>query len=212
MRDLRNIIELLEACLTHNQPADWDELIARLCPLVHGVVATASRNCGISDLGVFEDLAQETFVKLFKDDRESLISFHSQRSSELDFFGYIKVIASHVVYDYGKSIRASKRSRSVEVYTDDPDTTAIACPSVVDLLSIDIERVFGDRAVTVRDRTIFWLYYKHGYSAQEIARMPLDLTTKGVEACLHRLTALLRGYFGTVSPDTQKRQTPHHDV
>jgi RNA polymerase sigma-70 factor (ECF subfamily) len=57
-----------------------------------------------------------------------------------------------------------------------------------------------------RDRTLFWLYYRQGFTAQEIARLGgAGLSAKGVESALRRVTIWLRGEVGgeplAVRPD-----------
>ena len=53
-------------------------------------------------------------------------------------------------------------------------------------------------AQSERDSRIFWLYYRIGLSATEIAALPtLDLTTKGVESTILRLTRLVRQQLGS---------------
>jgi hypothetical protein len=47
-----------------------------------------------------------------------------------------------------------------------------------------------------RDRLIFWLYYRSGLAANSIASIPsIDLTTKGVESTLQRMTTQLRNHL-----------------
>ena len=49
------------------------------------------------------------------------------------------------------------------------------------------------KTVSERDRALFWLYYRQGYTAEEIARVPATgLTAKGVESALRRVTTWLR--------------------
>jgi len=44
-----------------------------------------------------------------------------------------------------------------------------------------------------RSKLIFWLYYRCGFSASEIASLPnVELTTKGVESMIFRLVRLVR--------------------
>jgi DNA-directed RNA polymerase specialized sigma24 family protein len=48
-------------------------------------------------------------------------------------------------------------------------------------------------AIGERDRSLFWLYYLQGLTAEEIARLPVaGLTAKGVESVLRRVTRWLR--------------------
>ena len=47
--------------------------------------------------------------------------------------------------------------------------------------------------VTERDRAIFWLYYRQGLTAEEIAGLPaVTLSAKGVESVLRRVAQWLR--------------------
>jgi RNA polymerase sigma-70 factor (ECF subfamily) len=55
-----------------------------------------------------------------------------------------------------------------------------------------------------RDRVMFWLYYRQGYTAEEIARLPaIGLTAKGVESALRRVTVWLRAQVGQEKPRDQ---------
>jgi DNA-directed RNA polymerase specialized sigma24 family protein len=53
-----------------------------------------------------------------------------------------------------------------------------------------------------RDRTIFWLYYLQGLTADEIAGLPASgLSAKGVESALRRITTWLRKELEPIKPD-----------
>jgi RNA polymerase sigma-70 factor, ECF subfamily len=64
------------------------------------------------------------------------------------------------------------------------------------MLFDQINKLLGDACppeTLERDRIVFWLYYRQGYTAGEIAGLPaVALTVKGVESLLYRLTAALR--------------------
>ena len=48
-------------------------------------------------------------------------------------------------------------------------------------------------AISERDRTIFWLYYRQGFTSEEIARIfQTGLSAKGVESALRRVTLWIR--------------------
>ena len=49
------------------------------------------------------------------------------------------------------------------------------------------------RETVARDRLIFWMYYRQGFTAKAIAAIPsISLTVKGVEGVIQRLTGQLR--------------------
>jgi DNA-directed RNA polymerase specialized sigma24 family protein len=57
-----------------------------------------------------------------------------------------------------------------------------------------------------RDRTIFWLYYLQGLTADEIAALPdTELSAKGVESALRRVTSWLRTELTTGKPGAAVR-------
>jgi DNA-directed RNA polymerase specialized sigma24 family protein len=77
-----------------------------------------------------------------------------------------------------------------------PDNLAVPDETDWLLLIRDIEDVFRKALTSARDRQIFWLYYRQGMSAKEIAAIPsLDLGIKGVESVIGRLNELIRKAF-----------------
>jgi DNA-directed RNA polymerase specialized sigma24 family protein len=55
-----------------------------------------------------------------------------------------------------------------------------------------------------RDRALFWLYYRQGLTAEEIARLSgAGLTAKGVESALRRVAKWLRGEVERRKPEEQ---------
>jgi RNA polymerase sigma-70 factor (ECF subfamily) len=64
------------------------------------------------------------------------------------------------------------------------------------LLLRDIDDFLKKPPVSERDRQIFWLYYRQGMSAKEIAALSsLSLSVKGVESVIVRLNQLIRNAF-----------------
>jgi len=60
------------------------------------------------------------------------------------------------------------------------------------------------KTVSVRDRNLFWLYYRQGLTADAISRIPaIGLSAKGVESALLRLTRLLRDTIINGKPKTE---------
>jgi RNA polymerase sigma-70 factor (ECF subfamily) len=61
------------------------------------------------------------------------------------------------------------------------------------LEQLDRKLLSAPKIIGHRDRALFWLYYRQGFTAEEISRLPAaGLTAKGVESALRRVTAWLR--------------------
>jgi hypothetical protein len=58
-----------------------------------------------------------------------------------------------------------------------------------------------------RDRLVFWLYYRHGMSARAISSLPtIQLTAKGVESAILRLTRLVREQIVCIRSQPSRQQ------
>jgi len=56
-----------------------------------------------------------------------------------------------------------------------------------------ILRLRGNGPQEEKERAIFWLYYRHGLTSKAIASIPaMNLTIKGVESCIFRLTVYVK--------------------
>ena len=64
-----------------------------------------------------------------------------------------------------------------------------------------------------RDRDIFWLYYIEQFSAREIAALPnIELSAKGVESLIFRLTKILRDAIGgSALPEKKEAKNENPD-
>ena len=61
-----------------------------------------------------------------------------------------------------------------------------------------------------RDLAIFYLYFRQGFTAQAISRVPnIGLTVKGVESTLFRLTRLLKAKLNPSSNSSQPNALPN---
>lgn len=192
MSDL-SLIDLLDRCLESRHEDAWGELVRRLHPLIAGVVIKTCFRCGVTHRDALDDFIQEVFLKLCRDDARVLRS--CELKDETSLFSYLKVVTANVVLDSHKYRSAVRRSHKAERPLDD-DFPASRPASDIPLLEVDIERVLHKEDVAIRDRSIFWLYFRQGLSAREIAHMigmsGDSLSVKGVESCLRRLTTLLR--------------------
>ena len=144
-----------------------------------------------------DDLIQDTYVKLFANDRKALRSIKNEYENTI--FGYLKVVASNVVRDHFR--QPVNKADEIEL------SDAVLPPGPQDRERLEFlqkkEQVKGiletlsSSETYERDVGIFWLFYEQGYTAKEISLLPTaGLTVKGVEAVLLRLTRYVRGKLG----------------
>jgi RNA polymerase sigma-70 factor (ECF subfamily) len=189
-----SISDLLKWCLDRNNAGAWEEFVCRFHRTMSGAVCKTLRASGAYDPALMEDLVQDAFVRLCADRCRSIREFES--TNEACFYGYLRAMAINVVRDYFRRVRSIKRQGDA---TAEPlDTVKIEPPEVhesekVYQDSLMLERIdkllqSGDPADAERNRFIFWLHFRDGFSAAEIARLyPVGLTEKGVETVLRRL-------------------------
>ena len=212
-RDLE-ISALLDACIRSGAQEAWEEFVRRLQPLVSGVVANTARRWGHTSPALVDDLSQETYLKLCSDRCRLLKEFSAQ--SEGALYAYVKTVAASVTHDFLKAEHASKRGGGAMDCNIDDVSPQMDGHVVIEgsVLLSEIEHVLN-RILTgpfaLRDRAIFWLYYRQGMTASSIAGIPtLKLSVKGVESLLHRITSLVRKELvqAKINPVPAKGQEP----
>lgn len=193
--------ELIRRCASTGSGAAWEEFIQRFQPVItQTVLRTASRLGDFSSASV-TDLVQETYLKLCADNFRLLQTFQPTHPDA--FFGFVRTVAANLVRDHFRAIHAQRRGAQqppAAEFTDQIPASASAPGNhdhlhrAVLLNQIDdhLAGAFGGPD-SARNRHIFWLYYRAGCSAAEIAALPgLNLTAKGVESLLFRMTRELR--------------------
>jgi RNA polymerase sigma-70 factor (ECF subfamily) len=177
---------LLRQCANMDDAQAWDKLVDRFRPLIVATVVRTMRRYGFDSAGLRDDLVQDVYLKFCANQAKVLREFQPRYPGAV--FGYVSVIAANVVHDHFKS-KGGKHPEPCPLPAD------LAVPSETEwrLLILDIENVFEREHTSARDRQIFWLYYRQGMSAKQIAAISsLKLTTKGVEAVIVRLKDLIR--------------------
>jgi RNA polymerase sigma-70 factor (ECF subfamily) len=193
--------ELFSICARGGDEASWQEFIRRFNPVIGRSVIRVAIRHGASERALIDDLVQETYLKICANECKLLRTFTPRHPESA--FGFLKVIAASVAQDFFKSRLAEKRAPEAtagsiqEASTSTPEYPQNALNHPERAVLIDqIDRKL--RAVVPagelqRARTVFWLYYRSGFTASAIASLPaLELTTKGVESLLFRLTRLVR--------------------
>jgi RNA polymerase sigma-70 factor (ECF subfamily) len=208
--------ELFAACARGGDADSWQEFIRRFNPVIARGVLRVVMQHGAPDKALIDDLLQETYLKLCANDCRLLRNFvpHDPQSA----FGFMKVVATSVARDFFKSRYAEKRAPEATALSLAPESgTEPRCRE--DGLDLAERAVLIDQIdkrlktlVPIRElakaRTVFWLYYRSGLTASAIASMPgSELTTKGVESLLFRLTRSIREGLadpGTLEPNGEK--------
>src|SRR5262249_49466908 len=144
-----------------------------------------------------DDLVQEVLLRLCENNFSALRRFEGNDPQVLGY--YLRAIACNTVQDYFRSRRSSKRGSGKEhSLVEDTDglvephgpATALS-PIEKEILINQIDHCLKSapkKDVTSRDRSIFWMYFRHGMSAKAISELPaIRLSSKGVESALQRL-------------------------
>ena len=202
--------ELARNCARSADTAVWGEFLDRCAPVAALVAARVARIWhGRSTASVVDDIVQEVFLKLCEQERRVLRDFKPR--GEDSFFALLRVVTASVANDYFRRQHSEKRGGKVVTMVLDEESSSVV--PVAPEKDSEIQRavLFSEldhklRSATgttaERDRTIFWLYYLQGLTADEIAGLPASgLSAKGVESALRRITTWLRKELEPSKPD-----------
>jgi len=195
------INDLAKACARSTDAAEWEELLRRSAPIASLVAARVARMwLGSSSPSVVDDIVQEIFLKMCEQDRRILRDFAPR--GEDSFLGLLRIVSASVANDYFRRQYSAKRGGKVVTVTLNdapapvvPETPQGSAGMEKAVLYSELDRRMRSAPgiIAERDRTIFWLYYLQGLTAEEIAELPVaGLSAKGVESALRRVTAWLR--------------------
>lgn len=189
--------ELLGRCVSGDAAA-WEEFIHRYRRTVAATVYTGLRCRGGDSLHAADDLIQTTFLRLCDRDYRALRTF--QGDDERKFHAFLKVVAARVVSTF---FRETKSPSNWPTGGFSPMEAAEAMHSrngereiLARVEDGEIDALLGqdvDPNSAARNRMVFWLYYRHGFSAADIARIgSVRLTESGVESLLRKLVQSIR--------------------
>jgi RNA polymerase sigma-70 factor (ECF subfamily) len=191
--DARSVIN---ACLESGSQEAWTSFVRLFQPLIASAILRIVRRDGQVSPAIADDLIQETYLRLCNHGCKALREFEYRHEQAI--FGFIKVVAASVAMDYVRSRTTQKRAAESQLENDEV-LTPVSDPAADIHTSIQMSEISAlvDRiAQSERDRTVFWLYYRHGYTARDIAGIPnIELTAKGVESLILRLTRTLRSHM-----------------
>ena len=194
--------ELIYACAESNDGAAWEEFVARFQRPISLSIARTACKWGEEPAQVVDDLLQEVYCKLWADKCRLLLQFAQQHSDEA-VLGYIRTIAINLAHDHFKSRHSQKHGAGAtdqlhEEFDPPAQGGGFGGPDAMDrevLLHQVHEQLQHCAAGSnqERDCLIFWFYYLQGMTAKSIAALAtIELTAKGVEAVIFRLTRCIR--------------------
>jgi RNA polymerase sigma-70 factor (ECF subfamily) len=197
-----SVNDLAKSCSHSADAVEWEQFVRRCAPLASLVALRVSRLwlSGPSPAAV-DDIVQEVFLKLCERNRRILADFEPR--GEDSFLGLLRTVSASVANDYFRRLYSAKRGGKVVTIALGEEETRSSSASAHSaermqrsalLAQLDRRLLSEPEIIGERDRALFWLYYREGFTAEEIAGLPATgLTAKGVESALRRVTLWLRG-------------------
>jgi RNA polymerase sigma-70 factor (ECF subfamily) len=189
---------LYRQALESDELQAWEEFVREAhTPVASAVYLTLAR-WGKPSKERVEDLVQETFLKLCEGGFGLLKAFRSDRQEALP--AYLRAIAANVVIDAQRTRVAARRGSGAEPLELDEARNAVASDEASEHTVEAVERRMLVARVgeclsgcAARDRQVFWLYYRQGFTTKAIAGIAaFGLTESGVESLIRRLTLVAR--------------------
>jgi len=169
---------------------DQIEFYERSRPLFINIATRVARRHGGAPAADIEDQVQDVRLRLSM--QASTIA-RRNLDEPAAAQAYVAAVARNVVRDTWKSRKAQKRAVQLLplLEADGHSGARPLADTEFDILVNQLAARFG----SARDRRVFLLYFRLGYTASEIAAQPgIGLRVKGVESLLSRLSAESRSY------------------
>jgi RNA polymerase sigma-70 factor (ECF subfamily) len=193
------LVRLLLATRDEDLRAElWVEFWRRFQPVIARVIfKRLSRSPRWINRADLDDLVSEVFLKICTNNLKVLRDFEFRHEKALR--GFLKVMAAHLVEDYIRKRKSEKEGggqtlENIDNLPQPPSDRSRGVQSMLNNLRMnEIENCLQQRKSEpnfVRDRKIFWLYFRDGFTANEISALP-DIgfkSVKGVESALLRLS------------------------
>ncbi len=164
----------------------------------------AARPYGCTDRAVLEELVQDTYLRICAENFKILRNLKAQQPAAV--YALVKTVAYSTAVDEFRNLYAAKRGGQQRTVPLDSLVGSLALEKspenqlerqmLLDRLDAYLDSVLP-KSTHDRDKAIFWLHFRQGFTAVEIARIAsFELTAKGVESLLHRMVRDLRAKFG----------------
>lgn len=195
---------ILKECLDTGTSTSWDHFVALAQPIVAGAIVRALARWGGAESVLADDLIQDTFVKLCAKNCHVLRSFRGTETTAL--CAYLRTVASSIAADHFNSSSAIKHGGKVQsISLEDLSAPSLATSNAPmqeiesNLILSRVENCLSSHKD--RDRNIFWLYHRHGYTPEDISHYPgIEVSKGGVETIIYRLTKAIRDCVNKGTP------------
>jgi RNA polymerase sigma-70 factor (ECF subfamily) len=175
-----SIEQLFAACARGGTDREWEQLTRSSHMLVTGVLWNVASRYTKPSQALIEDLVQDTWLTICLRGPTILAELNRASEKKASAYGLLKVISANVARDHFKSQRRQRRSAEGRpdapldeiLAVNTPRSPMGASEAERDILVREIDEILQslNRASgREHDRRIFWLYYRHGFTAQEIA-------------------------------------------
>ncbi len=139
-----------------------------------------------------QDLTQDSLKKLLDNDARALRKFRFEYENSL--YGFVRTVAANVAEDYHRKV-GREPVEPLADFVDPPHPEDYSARAERDALLDHIDNYLKTQTSEL-ERSIFWLHYKQGYSAREIAEIRgIQKKVKDIEYVLWKIIRLLRGKF-----------------
>jgi len=193
--DLENLPadDLIRLCLQGPASNAWPEFVRRFNPAISCAVASRLGGWKSASREDVEELVQQLYLRLCENDFGRLRRLLTISTPAI--VPYLRAAAVNLATDHlRKKETLSGGGGKPTVSLDGLDRS---CPDHTDrkVFLSEVHRYLERCAPTDlrRSRAVFWLYYRVGLTANEIAKIAaFHLEVKGVESLLHRLADCVR--------------------
>jgi len=154
------------------------------------IVVRVAHRFGVTAADEIDDAIQEICLKITSQAR----SGKTPNAEDGILEAYLKATIANAAHDYFRGQRAQRRDVLVTTSINENLSASIQGPGAGDLdrslLIREIEQMIDGSS---RDRNVFLLYYRYGWTAKEISAIPsVGLSPKGVESLVFRIIATVR--------------------
>ena len=191
----RTLFAAYQAWIASDSSTAFDEFMELARAPIRSAVWRALSTRTAGDRAAADDLIQETCLKICSERGAALRRL--VYPSPLGVVAYLRAIAHNVASDFFRARIAAKRGGDQnrvaleEVLQDEAGGGAAAVERL--LLLDQVQRCLKEHHKAVRDRAIFWLYFRQGLTAKAIASIgAVGMSQKGVESLLLRIIRAIR--------------------